>query len=287
MVKFSIIIPVYNEGESAKHTLEELRVFLDKNTGEHEIIAVDDGSDQHTKNMLKEVSGIKLITHDRNRGYGAALKTGVKNSSYDWVMFFDSDGQHKTEYIPGLLKHTDNYDMVVGARSTYKGPFLRQPGKRFLKLLAEYLVNAKIPDLNSGFRLIKKSGFFRFMHLFPNSFSLTTTITLAFFREGLDVKYIPITINKRGSSTKSTVKTKHGLQTILLIMRMIMLFNPLKIFLPTSLLLLLLGIIFSIYGIIAFGNFPISGLLILLTSFIVFFNGLLADQTSTIIRNEK
>lgn len=287
MIKFSIIIPVYNEGESAGRTLEDLKTFLNKNTGEHEIIAVDDGSDQKTKDVLRQIEGIKLITHDRNRGYGAALKTGVKNSSYDWVMFFDSDGQHKTDYILELLKHTDNYDMIVGERTAYKGPASRQPGKRFLKALAEYLVNAKIPDLNSGFRLIKKSGFFRFMHLFPNSFSLTTTITLAFFREGLEVKYIPITINKRSEETKSTVKTKHGLQTILLILRMIMLFNPLKIFLPISLILFLSGIIFSLYGIIVFGNFPTSGLLILLTSFLIFFNGLLADQTSTIMRNEK
>jgi len=175
--------------------------------------------------------------------------------------------------------------MVVGERVTYKGPFLRQPGKKILTWVGSYLVGKKIPDINSGFRLINKQEFFRFIHLYPNSFSLSTTTTLAFFKDGLTIKYVPIKINPREKESKSTVKPfKHGLQTLLLILRVIMLFNPLKIFIPLSMLLLASGFSFSLYGVFTFGRFPVSGLLIIITGFLVFFNGLLADQISTLRR---
>jgi len=153
-------------------------------------------------------------------------------------------------------------------------------------LVAYWSANLKIPDINSGFRIIKKSELERFSHLYPNKFSITTTSTLAFMNDGLSIKYVPITINPRDKNTgKSTVRFfKDGFQTILLILRIIMFFNPLRIFVPASALLFLGGSLFSLYGLYAFGRFPTSGAVVIIASLILFFNGLLADQISLIRR---
>jgi len=286
MNKFSIIIPVYNEEKIIQETIKNLNDFLLKNYKEedYEIIAVNDGSTDKTKNILADLQtkNIRIINHIDNKGYGAALKTGAKNAQYNLIMFFDGDGQHKPEYIPELLKYGEEYDMVVGMRQGYQGPSWRQPGKKILTYLANYLVNKKIPDLNSGMRLIKKELFFDFLNILPDGFSLSTTITMAFFSNGLNIKYIPITINKRVG--KSTVKVKDGFNAIMLSLRLIMLFNPLKIFTPISFVLFFGGLFFSIYGIMAYGRFPTSGAVIIIAGIILFFNGLLADQIKTIIK---
>lgn len=287
MQKFSIIIPVYNEEQSVKQTLMNLVDFLQSKyqKDDYEIIIVNDASTDKTKGVLETLQNINLINHPYNKGYGASLKTGVKNAQYEIVLFFDGDGQHKPEYIPELLKYIDDYGMIVGKRQGYQGPPWRQPGKKLVGWLANYLVNKKIPDINSGMRTIRKDLFLNFIHILPNGFSLSTTITLALFNEGLDIKYVPITINQR--TGKSTVGIRDGFNTIMLIFRMIMLFNPMKIFGPISLSLLLFGIIFSICGIVFYGHFPISGSVIILTGLILFFNGLLADQLANIRREIK
>lgn len=288
MSKFSIIIPIYNEADSIKQTLTELADFLHAKyqKDDYEIILVNDGSTDKTKEILKswQSENSKIISHPYNKGYGASLKTGVKNAQYEIVLFFDGDGQHKPEYIPELLKNIDGHEMVIGARQGYKGPFWRQPGKKLMGCIANYLMGKKIPDLNSGMRAFKKEYFLNFVHLFPNKFSLSTTLTLAFLNEGLSVKYIPITINQRVG--KSTVKIQDGLDALLLICRIIMLFNPMKIFAPVSLFLLLFGVGFSIYGIIDYHSFPTSGAVIIISGLILFFNGLLADQISMIRRGK-
>ncbi len=285
-MKISIIIPVYNEEEGIKNVLVELNNYLKENNILSEIIVINDGSTDQTENILKQINNIKIINHPYNKGYGASLKTGVKNAQYDWILFYDSDGQHHPEYIKELIKHSDGYDMIVGAREGYQGPFIRQPGKKLLIWTANYLVQKKIPDLNSGFRLIKKNLFTRFSHIFPNGFSLTTTITLAFFKEGLNIKYIPIKINKRNG--KSMIRPIHGLEALMIIFRTITLFSPLKIFLPASFFFFILSLIISISQSISLKSFNISDTTILffVFSLFLFFFGLLADQISA-IRREK
>ncbi len=284
---FSIIIPVFNEESSVIEVIEKLKDYLSQQNYVYEIIAINDGSTDKSKELLQAIYGIKLINHPYNKGYGAAIKTGVKNSQYDWVLFYDSDGQHQPEYISKLLEQVEGNEMVVGERVGYKGPFIRQPGKKILHWIANYLVNQKIPDLNSGLRLVKKDLVLQFLPILPNNFSLSTTITLAFFKEGLNVKYVSITINKRKGENRSTVKMKDGLQTLLLILRVITLFNPLKVFIPASLFLLIFGTGFSIYGIVRFGRLPNSGIIIFLSGFILFFNGIFADQIAAIRRGIK
>ena len=289
-INFSIIMPVYNEEKAIKDVLEKLKTYLEGKEYQTEIIVVNDGSTDQTKKILKEIKGIKLINHPYNKGYGAAIKTGVKNAKYDWILWYDSDGQHQSKYIEKLIKYRKEYDMIVGARQGYQGPIIRQPGKKLIKHLAQYIIKHKIPDLNSGFRLIKKSKFEKFVHLFPNGFSISTTITLAFFKQGFNVKYIPITIKKRRG--KSYVALSDGFKSIMLIFRMIILFSPLRVFLPVSGSIFALGLLSLSLDIFLFSkqgrpNIGDTTMLFFVFSLFFFFFGLIADQISAIRRELK
>ena len=285
-MEISIIIPTYNEEEGIKDVLIGLNNYLGKEKLQAEIIVVNDGSTDQTEEILNNFENTRLINHPYNKGYGASLKTGVKNAQFDWILFYDSDGQHRPEYIKELIHHSNSYDMIVGARQGYQGPLLRQPGKKLLIWTANYLAKKKIPDLNSGLRLIKKDLFLKYAHILPNGFSLTTTITLAFFEEGLNVKYIPIEINKRNG--KSTIEPIHGLEALIIIFRTITLFSPLRIFLPVSFFLFVLSISVSVFQSVSTKELNVSDTTVLLFvfSFFLFFFGLLADQVSA-IRREK
>ncbi|MDD5032969.1 MAG: glycosyltransferase family 2 protein [Candidatus Pacebacteria bacterium] len=286
MEPFSVIIPAYNEEKAVRKTVSGLKTYLETNFfDKYEIIVVNDGSTDATAKELEGMDGIKVITHPKNKGYGASIKEGVENSKYEWIIWFDGDGQHQNEYIPSLLEKRKTADMVLGERKGYKGPLIRQPGKKILKWTAEFLTGQKIPDINSGFRIFRKEHFNRFKHLLPDGFSTSTTLTMCFLTEGLFVAYVPIEIKKREG--KSTVSMKHGTQTFLLILRMIMLFNPLKIFLPPSVLTLVFGIIFGVDGIIRYGSFPTSAVVIIIAGMLLFFNGLLADQIAVLRRERK
>ena len=288
-LRFSIIMPAYNEERSIRSALEGLKDYLRKKEYQTEIIVINDGSTDQTGKILKEIKEIKLISHPYNKGYGASIKTGVKNVQDDWVLFFDSDGQHRPEYIEDLLKYTNQYDMVIGARTGYQGPISRQPGKKLLHWLANYLVEQKIPDLNSGFRLVKKDLFLKFYHILPNGFSLSTTITLAFFKEGFNVKYIPIKINKREG--KSSLTIKDGFEALMLILRTIILFSPLRIFLPVSGFIFGLCLLSFVFDQTIFypgqPNISDATILLFVASLFSFFFGLLADQISAIRREIK
>lgn len=283
MAPFSIIIPAYNEEKSIGPTVENLKNFLAANKLEAEIIVVNDGSTDKTGEILASLSGIKVINQPANRGYGASLKAGVKNSKHDWVLFYDADGQHNTDSILEMLKQTSGADMVIGKRDGYKGPAARQPGKRILRFTAEYLTGQEIPDINSGLRLVKKEYFNQFVHLLPNGFSLSTTITMSFLSAGLNISYVPIKIRERTGGKSAVRQVRHGSQTLLLILRIIMLFNPLKIFFPISASTGVLTILFLIWDIV---TLDISGTTIILfiTTIFVFCFGLLADQISSIRR---
>ncbi len=286
-IKLSIIIPVYNEEEIISRVLGDLKNELGNLNLEYEIIAVNDGSSDKSKEILEDIREIKLINHPYNKGYGASLKTGARNAKFDWLLFFDGDGQHKQEYIKEFLKYTDEYDTIIGWRQGYQGPALRQPGKKLLRIVANYLAEKKIPDLNCGFRLLKKKLFLQYEHLFPNGFSLSTTSTLSFFKEGLNVKYVPITVDKRCG--KSSVKISDGIRTLMLIVRLIMLFSPLKIFLPVSAVGFVISIGWAVYDLINshFWAISKSSGFLFVASLLIFLFGLLADQVAAIRREIK
>jgi len=285
-IKFSVIVPALNEQDTITKTISDLKNYLHQNFFDSsEIIVVNDGSIDKTKEIISKIEGIKIINHPYNKGYGASIKSGAAASEMDWILAFDSDGQHRVEDIKRLIDAGQNYDMVVGARQTYKGPLIRQPGKKALHWVAEYLVEQKIPDLNSGLRLVKKDLYLKYRHLLPNGFSWTTTITLAFFKDCLNVNYVPIEINKRQGG-KSTVKVSDAGKTLMLILRIIMLFSPLKIFLPASLVLFTLSLIEMVISAISF-NVSKSAVVLFLSTILIFFFGLLADQISAIRREIK
>jgi len=288
MVKLSIIIPVYNEVESVKKVIDDLKKEVAGLPNfEYEIVVVNDGSTDGSRKILEQINDIKLLNHPYNKGYGASLKTGSQEAKYGWLLFFDSDGQHKPEYIKEFIKYTGDYDMIAGVRQGYHGPLWRQPGKKILSIIANYLAERKIPDLNCGFRMMEKNYFLQYQHLFPNNFSLSTTSTLAFLKEGLNVKYVPITVNKRCG--KSCVRVSDGFKTIMLIIRLIMLFSPLKIFVPLALFGFFISGVWLIHD-LAVSNFALISKsigFVFTASLLIFVFGLLADQVAAIRREIK
>lgn len=280
----SIIIPAFNEEAGLGRVLAGLEEWQSRGA---EVIVVDDGSTDGTSE-LAESAGVRVIRHRTNKGYGAALKSGIRAAGGEIIVTLDSDGQHDPNDIRRLLEDLPGSDMVVGMRG--KGshaPSLRKPGKWILAQVANYLAQTQIPDLNSGFRAIRASTLKRFLHILPNGFSFSTTLTLALFKEGYNVAYVPITAAPRtGRSTVNPLRD--GLNTVLLIIRTIALFDPLQVFLPASALLGLIGIVYWILDSLYLRrpNIPSGTVILLVSAVVVFMFGILADQVSA-IRREK
>lgn len=254
---------------------------------------MDDGSTDCTGEIAKR-AGVRVIRHMHNKGYGAALKTGIRATTGDIIVMLDADGEHNAGQISTLLDAFDDNDMVVGARGKDShAPLLRRPGKWILSQVANYLAQTKIPDLNSGFRAFRRDVALRFLHILPNGFSFTTTLTLALFKEGYNTAYVPITTTPRvGKSTVSPIRD--GFNTIMLIIRIIALFDPIKVFLPTSIALFLIGLVYWVGSMVfrysakidPFVHIPTGAMIMMVSSVIVFMFGILADQVSA-IRREK
>lgn len=287
--KITIIIPAFNEEKSIAHVLEGLHTWRER----AEIIVVDDCSTDRTAEIA-QAAGVRVIRNHHNKGYGAALKTGIRAAAGDIIVMMDADNEHTAAQISNLIDNFGDNDMVVGARG--KGshaPLIRRPGKWLLSQVANYLAQTTIPDLNSGFRAFRKQVALRFLHILPNGFSFTTTLTLALFKEGYNTAYVPITTSPRvGTSTVNPIRD--GINTLLLIIRIIALFDPIKVFLPTSVALLLIGILYWVgSGVFRFiqhvepaFHIPSGAVTAILASIIVFMFGILADQVSA-IRREK
>ncbi len=275
----SVIIPAYNEEKVVGQIIEELKKELKRLDLEYEIIAVNDASTDKTKGVLEKIEDIKLINHPENRGYGAALKTGIKTSKYDWVLIIDADGTYPSESIADLIKHISDYDMVVGARTGKKAkiPLVRKPAKWIINKLANYLTGTKIPDFNSGLRIIKKPLLEKFISILPDGFSFTTTITLSALTNGYAVKYIPINYSKRVGKSKIR-PIRDTLIFFQLMIRTILYFNPLKVFVPFSLILFLLGVGIFLYGYFYMIKIPDATVAVILISSIQMLAiGMIAD----------
>ena len=275
MKLLSLIIPVYNEEKAIGFVLDEL---IEVSEGQaYEIIVVDDGSTDNTAKVVQK-KDIKLVQHPQNKGYGAAIKTGIKNTTNDLILIIDGDGSYPVKAIPELLKEADQYNMVVGARTgkEVKIQLYRRPAKWFLSKLANYLAETKIPDLNSGMRFFKRKDVEKFLNILPSKFSFTTTMTLAYHTTELAVKYVPINYYKRAG--KSKIKPfRDGFNFIMLIVRTITYFNPLKIFLPISIVLFVAGMIVLLYQAIVTRNVADLPVILILAAFQIGFLGLLAD----------
>lgn len=286
MKNLTVIIPAYNEEKAIEETLEKLLPAAVRNRWN--IIVLNDGSSDSTLNKIEKFQSIRVITHKVNRGYGASLKTGLKNSETELAAFYDADGQHSPEELEKLWNAWTDQDMIVGQR--VKGSHFsisRAPGKWILGKTANFLAGKKIPDLNSGLRIVKKDTIMKYLELFPDGFSFSTTSTIAFLGDKRQVDYIPIQTSKRiGKSNVNQVKD--GFNTMLLILRLIVLFNPLKVFFPASFFLILLSIVYEIlWGYVFSPHLRMlpGALLTFLTGIIIFFFALIMDQISQIRRN--
>jgi len=275
----SVVIPAYNEADSIRGVVDEIKSVLGPSGIDYEIIVVDDGSKDGTSAALVG-QGVTILSHPQNKGYGASLKTGIRSAKGDIIVITDADGTYPPSYIPGLVRaiEEDGYDMAVGARTgkDVNIPLVRRPAKFILKKLADYLSETKIPDLNSGLRAFRKELAFNYFHLLPSGFSFTTTITLALLSDGYNVMYTPIDYRAR-SGGKSKISPKDFSNFFMLIIRVICYFNPLKVFLPASLVFLLYGGYHIVETMILYRRVTEAGLLAVLLGFQIAFIGLITD----------
>jgi glycosyltransferase involved in cell wall biosynthesis len=277
-MKVSIIIPAYNEEETIAQVIKGIN-NLDLQC---EVIVVDDCS-QDSTSELAGAAGATVVRHLYNKGNGASIKTGARHAQGDILLFLDADGQHDPAYIPDILEYMTEYDMVVGARE--KHSLVRNIGNTILNGIATYLSGVTIPDLTSGYRAIKKEVFMKFIHLLPDTFSYPTTLTLALLLEGFNVTFVPVGSVKRTKGSKSKVHPlRDGFRFLLLTVRIVSLFNPLKVFLPLSFVLFLMGFSYLVYELVIHINVPDSAVLLIVSSIQLFFFGVLADQVSSLRR---
>ena len=245
----SVILPACNEEDAIASQIESIRYTLRSHGIIHEIIVVDDGSQDQTAELALK-SNARVILHPENRGYGAALKTGIAAAEYETILIIDADGTYPVEQIPNLLSKLETADMVVGARTGNKVhiPLIRRPAKWILGWLANRISGRSIPDLNSGMRVFRRDFVKQYFSILPNQFSFTTTITLAMLADDYHVVYHPIDYYRRIGNSKIT--PRNFMEFMMLVLRLAMLFQPLKIFVPLSFSFGLLGVLKAIFDII-------------------------------------
>lgn len=274
----SIVLPAKNEANALKVIIPQLISLFPQ----AEIVVVNDGSTDDTENIAKK-HGARVVTHPYSMGNGAAVKTGARSAKGDVIVFMDADGQHDPQDIPTMLeKINEGYYMVVGARHpSSQANWFRRFANNFYNRLASYMTGYKIEDLTSGFRAVRAHRFRKFLYLLPNSFSYPTTSTMAFFRSGFPVAYVPIHAGKREG--KSHIKIlKDGVRFFIIILRIGALFSPMRLFLPISASIFFTGISYYAYTFIMEGRFTNMSGVLFLASLIIFLIGIISEQISSL-----
>ena len=272
--KVSIIIPAYNEAETIGEVILNIKMLYP----EFEVIVINDGSRDETFSVAKK-AGAVVYNHPYNIGNGAAIKSGIRVASGDVMVFMDGDGQHEPEDISKMLSYIPEFDMVVGARSMGDQASLgRALGNKVYNWLASYVTKFSIRDLTSGFRAIKSKSARSFLHLLPNTYSYPATMTLSVLRSGLSVKYIPIKIRKRKAGNSNVKIIQDGVRFFMIITRICTLFSPMRIFLPVSFVMFLLGMTNYIFTLTTQGRFTNMSALLFVTSILIFMMSLISEQ---------
>ena len=275
----SIVMPAKNEAINLQKLLPALLAALPQ----AEIVVVSDGSTDDTVALCGKL-GVKVVSHLYSKGNGASIKTGARHASRDTVVFMDGDGQHKPADILRLLElYNEGYDMVVGARSAATQASMgRLVANTLYNRLSSWMANHNIRDLTSGFRIVNRQKFLKFLYLLPNGFSYPTTITMAFFRAGYSVGYVDIEAGKReGKSHISLVKD--GVRFFLIIFKIGTLYSPLRIFMPISSSFFGIGIAYYLYTFFNFHTFTNMSAVLFISAIIVFLIGLVSEQVTTLI----
>jgi glycosyltransferase involved in cell wall biosynthesis len=278
--EISIILPAKNEAESLRTLLPALR----EGFPDAEIIVVNDGSTDNTLEICNH-NAVRVVSHVYAMGNGAAIKTGARVAGGNNLVFMDADGQHNPDDIHRLVDKLEaGFDMAVGARQLdTHASLLRRIGNMLYNRLASWMTGYRIDDLTSGFRAARARHFKRFLYLLPNKFSYPTTITMAFFRSGLPVGYVPIKAMNRTGDRKSHIRLFHdGFRFFLIILKIGALFSPMRFFLPVSGLLFLAGLSYYGYTFIAWGRLTNMSAILLLSSLFTFLIGIVSEQISAL-----
>lgn len=274
-MQVSLIIPAYNEEAIIARTLTEVL----KIDGISEVIVIDDGSTDDTSEQVSAFQEVRLIQHPYNIGNGAAIKSGIRAATGDYILMMDAEGQHPPAEVPKLLQYVGQYDMIVGARSRQSNASIhRSFANRVFNAYASYVVGYDVMDLTSGFRLIRRNLAQRFVYLLPNSYSYPTTLTIAMFRSGFSVKYHPFISPARSTGRSGLRPLRDGFRFLLTVTRMAVFFVPLKIFLPISFCFFTPGILYILLLLLTAGRFSGFGGLLTTVGVIIFLLGLIAEQ---------
>jgi glycosyltransferase involved in cell wall biosynthesis len=269
----SIVIPAMNESASIGEVVSGLR----RSARWREIVVIDDGSTDDTAKLATD-AGARVVRHPYNKGNGAAVKTGIRQAEGRFVLVVDADGQHRPADALRLVSRLDEYDLVVGARSARTHAGLgRRIGNSMLNALASYLTGRRIPDLTSGFRAARREHLVEFLHLLPNGFSTPTTTTLAFLRAGLSVGFEPVEAAARQGRSKIRLGSD-GAKFLLILIKVITIFSPLRIFVPTSVVAFALGAGYAVWTIATQSHVTNSSVLLIVVSVVIFLIGLVSEQ---------
>ena len=273
----SIVIPAFNEAASigtvVRALLAEARWL--------EILVVDDGSTDDTA-PAAAAAGARVIRHPYNKGNGAAVKSGIRQSAGTFVLIADADGQHRPADALRLVSHLDAYDLVIGARAGHtQASIPRRLGNALLNAVASYLTEQPIPDLTSGFRAARREHLLEFIHLLPNGFSTPTTTTLAFMRAGYSVRFEPVEAAQRAGVSKIRLGAD-GFNFFLILLKVITIFSPMRIFAPISAAAFLLGAAYGVWTIVTQAHVTNSSVLLILLSVVILLVGLVSEQISSL-----
>jgi polyisoprenyl-phosphate glycosyltransferase len=283
-VDVSVVLPVHNEVGHLAAEVDRIKAAFDRSSYSYEIILIDDASTDGSTELARGIGGVRLIELPVNRGSGFARRVGSGAAEGAVVVWTDVDMTYPNDQMPELVAQLDNFDQVVGARTSEQGThrWARIPTKYLIRRLAAYLANEPIPDLNSGFRAFRRSVLRQYLHLLPNGFSCVTTITLAFMANGFLVKYVPIEYEERAGRSKFHWRRDTG-RYLLQVVRMVMSFNPLRVFLPVGGLLLLLALGKVGYDIIDKDwRITSNAIILVIVSLQVLATGLLADLVARV-----
>ncbi len=286
----SVVFPVFQERDGIGEVIDRAVQVLSGAGLSFEVIAVDDGSNDGTGEVLDErreryPGVVRLIRHPYNKGNGAAVKTGIRAARGEVIACLDADGQHDPADVLKLLPYAAEYDLVVGARTAGgRGAWPRALANRFYNALASWLTRFPIEDLTSGFRLFRASVVKQFVHLFPARFSYPTTSTLAFVKGGYSVKYVPIAVQPRRTGRSKIRPVGDGWRFLVLMVKIIVIFEPLRVFLPAAVVFFFLGVASSVQSTWFLGrpHIPNSGVLLFLMSALVVLLGLIAEEISAL-----
>jgi glycosyltransferase involved in cell wall biosynthesis len=273
----SIVIPAFNEGEAINAVVSSLAAAGPW----REIIVVDDGSEDDTSTRAGAAGAI-VVRHPYNKGNGAAVKSGIRRATGEYVLIVDGDGQHRPEDARRLVSRLGEYDLVVGARSrATQATHTRRYGNGALNGLASYLTGREIPDLTSGFRGARSAHLREFIHLLPNGFSTPTTTTLAFIKAGYNVAFEPIEARPRVGTSKIRL-ARDGAKFLMIILKIVTIFSPLRVFVPLSAATFLLGVAYGVWNVIVHARIPNGSVLLILFAVVVFLVGLVSEQISAL-----